>query len=83
MTSEWKKLIELLQSQNVEFVVVGAHALAFYGHPRFTSGFDIFVKRSTESAFAIKNALTEFGIPLTEAGGQPAAVRVEIEYHGV
>ena len=31
-----REFIESLNSHGVEFVVVGAHAVAFHGHPRFT-----------------------------------------------
>ena len=40
----FKELLELLNAHNVDYVIVGAYALAFHGAPRFTGDIDIFVK---------------------------------------
>jgi len=56
-----KEFVELLLANNVEFVIVGAHALAFHGHPRYTQDIDVFVRRSQDNARRILNAIREFG----------------------
>jgi predicted nucleotidyltransferase len=66
MTDDLRELIELLQSHQVEFLVVGAHALAFHALPRFTEDIDFFVRRTRENANKIRQALVEFGFPVTE-----------------
>ena len=66
MESDWKELIELLQSQGVEFLVVGAHALAFYGRPRYTEDLDLFLRRSSENQKAFQSAMAKFGIPISD-----------------
>ena len=33
---DFKELLELFNAQKVEYIVVGAFALAFHGAPRFT-----------------------------------------------
>jgi hypothetical protein len=65
MESDWKELIELLQSHGVDFIVVGAHALAFFGRPRFTEDLDLFLRKSHQNGLALKSALAEFGIPIS------------------
>ena len=42
-------------------MVVGAHALAFHGHPRYTHDIDLFVRRSEENARKIVETIREFG----------------------
>ena len=54
-------MVELLNSRNVEYVVVGAHALAFHGHPRYTGDLDLLVRSSAENARRLADALIEFG----------------------
>jgi|CXWL01.1.fsa_nt_gi hypothetical protein len=66
MQSDWKELIETLNSHNVDFLVVGAHALAFYGRPRFTEDLDIFLRRTEENVRRLSVAMREFGIPLSQ-----------------
>jgi hypothetical protein len=41
--------------------VVGGHALAFHGHPRFTKDLDLFVEPSPENAAQVLLALGDFG----------------------
>ena len=66
MVDDWREFIASLQSQKVEFLVVGAHALAAYGRPRFTEDLDVFLRRSDENRTRLQAALEAFGIPLPE-----------------
>lgn len=65
MQDDLKELIESLQSHHVEFLIVGAHALAAYGRPRYTEDIDIFLRRSDENADALVAAFDDFGIPIS------------------
>lgn len=58
---DYKELLELLNGKKVEYLIVGAYALAFHGHPRFTGDIDIFVNSTDENARKIIEALNEFG----------------------
>ena len=61
--------IELLNTHNVEYMVVGAHALAYHGRPRHTGDLDIWIKPSPENAGKMINVLKDFGfgsLELTE-----------------
>jgi len=53
--------IELLNIHGVEYMVVGAHALAFHGRPRHTGDLDIWIKPSIENAGKMVNVLKDFG----------------------
>jgi hypothetical protein len=64
MHDDLQELIATLQSHRVEFLVVGAHALAFYGRPRFTEDLDLFLRRSAANEAALTAALLEFGLPI-------------------
>ncbi|MHC4871733.1 MAG: hypothetical protein ACYTFY_07800 [Planctomycetota bacterium] len=33
---DFKELLELLEKNNVEYMIVGGYAVAFHGYPRFT-----------------------------------------------
>lgn len=37
------EFVGLLHSKKVEFLLVGGHALAFHGAPRFTEDIDFFI----------------------------------------
>ena len=57
-----REFIELLNAHEVRYLVVGAHALAFHGRPRYTADIDFFVDRSPENARRISDTLQEFGL---------------------
>jgi hypothetical protein len=57
-------MLSLLLENNVEFLLVGAYALAVYGFPRATGDIDIFVKPEPKNAKSVLKTLYEFGIPL-------------------
>jgi hypothetical protein len=42
-------------------VIVGAYALAFHGHPRYTGDIDILVGAAPENASRLEEVLREFG----------------------
>ena len=57
ISDDLRDLIASFQSHGVEFIVVGAHALALHGYPRNTLDLDLWVRRSEESARACLKTL--------------------------
>jgi hypothetical protein len=57
-------MLSLFNDENVEYMVVGAYALAYHGLPRATGDIDIWIRRSDENAGRIWRALSRFGVPL-------------------
>jgi len=53
--------INLLNIHKVQYMVVGAHALAFHGRPRHTGDLDIWIKPSLENASKMILVLDDFG----------------------
>ena len=58
---DFKELLESFNAAGVEYVIVGAYALAFHGVPRFTGDLDLLVRRTGENAQRVVAALKEFG----------------------
>ena len=61
LSADLREFIELLNSRSVEYVIVGAHSLAFHGRPRYTGDIDILVRPSPENAEKVVTVLAEFG----------------------
>ena len=61
MPTGFKELLELFNSHQVEYILVGAYALAFHGAPRFTGDLDIFVKPDAPNSTRVMAALSDFG----------------------
>ena len=64
LNPDYKEMLSLLIENGVEFVLVGAYALAAHGFPRATGDIDIFVKPSPENGNRVYECLAEFGAPL-------------------
>ncbi len=77
---DFRDLLVLFADAGVEFVSVGAYALAFHGAPRASGDIDLFVRPSLANAQRVFDALARFGAPLESAGvtagdfAQPGAV---------
>jgi hypothetical protein len=61
LSNDWREFLELLNSRRVEYVIVGAHSLAFHGRPRYTGDLDILIRATPENAAIIADLLNEFG----------------------
>ena len=65
LNQDYKEMLSLLLENNVEFLLVGAYALAVHGFPRATGDIDIFVKPNSENAQFLYKSLSDFGAPLS------------------
>lgn len=66
MNRDFRDLLAEFNVQNVEYLVVGAYALAAYGHVRATKDLDIWVRPNPENARQVIKALQAFGAPLQD-----------------
>jgi hypothetical protein len=58
---DFRDLLALLNEKQVDYMIVGAHALGYYGSPRATGDLDILVRPDLENAERILKALHAFG----------------------
>jgi len=72
LAPDFDEFIGCLIARGVEFIVVGAYALAYHGAPRFTGDLDILVRPSLDNAQRLLDALDAFGFPTSTL--TPAAV---------
>lgn len=61
-------LLRELVRARVDFIIVGAHALAAHGLPRATGDLDVFIASSAVNARRVHAALVAFGAPLASHG---------------
>ena len=61
---DFRDLLAEFNAQGVEYLVVGAHALAAHGHVRATKDLDVWVRPDAENAKRVLKALKEYGTPL-------------------
>lgn len=64
MNPEFKELLLAFNAHGVEYLGVGAHALAAYGHVRATKELDVWVRPNQDNGQRVIAALAEFGAPV-------------------
>ena len=60
-----QELLLAFNAHNVEYLIVGAHALAAHGHVRATKDLDVWVRPEQSNAQKVLQALSDFGAPLS------------------
>ncbi len=70
LNDDYRDILQALNDERVEFILVGAYALAAHGYPRATMDIDVWVCPSAENAAAVLRALKQFGAPLHGLSGE-------------
>lgn len=64
LNPDYRDILSAFFAEKVEFLLVGAYALAAHGAPRATGDLDLWVRPSAENARRTWRALVAFGAPL-------------------
>ena len=74
LNPDFHDMLSALCDEEVDFLLVGAYALAVHGLPRATGDIDIWIRRSDDNADRTWRALRRFGTPLLDLsqGGLPS-----------
>jgi len=68
LNPDFRDMVAALCDAGAEFLVVGAFAVSFHGHPRTTGDMDVWVRPSAANASRVIAALTDFGAPIAALG---------------
>ncbi len=66
MNRDFRDLLAEFNAHLVEYLVVGAHALAAHGHIRATKDLDVWIRADSANAKRTLEALRAFGAPLQD-----------------
>lgn len=61
LPKDFRDFLKLLNSNKVEYLIVGGYAVSYHGYPRSTGDMDIWLAMSSENAAKITRVLKEFG----------------------
>ncbi|MFD1468345.1 nucleotidyltransferase [Hymenobacter caeli] len=62
LSPDFKEFVELLNAHAVEYLIVGAFAVARYGVVRNTGDIDIWVRQTADNAAKLVRVVAEFGL---------------------
>jgi hypothetical protein len=63
---DFKEFLQLLNSHQVEYLLIGGHAVGYYGYPRATADMDVWIARHSQNAERVVAVLKEFGFGVPE-----------------
>lgn len=66
LNPDFRDMLSCLKDEAVDFIVVGAYALAAHGLPRATGDIDIWIRNSPTNAQKVLRALGKFGAPVSD-----------------
>lgn len=66
MSPDFRDLLSEFNAQGVEYLVVGAYALAAHGRVRATGDLDVWVRPDPANAKRVLKALVKYGAPLQD-----------------
>src|SRR5256886_16904532 len=61
LSNDLREFLGSLNSRGIDYVIVGAHSLAFHGRPRYTGDLDILVRPSPENGAKLISLFRDFG----------------------
>ncbi len=68
LNPDFRDMLCALIDEGVRFLVVGAYAVSFHGHPRTTGDIDLWVRPDADNATRVWRALERFGAPRAALG---------------
>jgi hypothetical protein len=64
LNRDFSELLFELNARRARYLLVGGYALSFYGRPRATGDFDLWVESTPPNAENVYRALADYGAPL-------------------
>jgi hypothetical protein len=63
---DFKEFLRLLNDYQVEYLLIGGYAVAYYGYPRATADLDVWIAVHLQNAEKVVAALKDFGFDLPQ-----------------
>jgi hypothetical protein len=66
LAGDFKEFLRLLNSNVVEYLLIGGYAVGVHGHVRATNDLDVWINVSPENRYRVERALRAFGFAAAE-----------------
>ena len=68
LNADFRDMVQCLADEGAQFLMIGAYAVSFHGHPRTTGDMDLWVRPDPQNARKVWRALSKFGAPANALG---------------
>ena len=62
LDKDFKEFIQLLNENEVKYLVIGGYAVAFHGYPRYTKDLDFWIWANPDNADRLLKTIQDFGL---------------------
>ena len=83
LPSDFKEFLQLLNSEKVEYLLVGGYAVGYYGYPRATGDMDVWIAVNPANAAALVRVFRRFGFSAETVSLQSFLVEDKVIRMGV
>lgn len=66
LPKDFSDFLKLLNSKQVEYLIIGGWAVGYYGYPRATGDLDIWISRSNQNAAKLVEVFKQFGFDVPD-----------------
>ena len=80
---DFKEFLQLLNSNEIEYLVIGGYAVGYHGYPRATGNMDIWIASNEKNALKMVEALKKFGFDLPEVKKELFLIKEKVIRMGV
>jgi len=70
LPKDFSEFLKLLNSKQIEYLLIGGWAVGYYGYPRATGDMDIWVSSKPENAEKLIEAFKEFGFDVPDLSSE-------------
>lgn len=70
LNPDFHDILSIFNDQSVDYLLVGAYALAVHGFPRATGDIDLWILTTPDNARRVYAAIAEFGAPMEQLSEQ-------------
>ena len=83
LPSDFKEFLQLLNSEKVEYLLVGGYAVGYYGYPRATGDMDLWIAVNPTNAAALVQVCRRFGFGADAVSAQSFLVEDKVIRMGI
>ena len=70
LPKDFSEFLRLLNSKQIEYLLIGGWAVGYYGYPRATGDMDIWISTKKENADKVIQAFKEFGFDVPDLSSE-------------
>jgi predicted nucleotidyltransferase len=83
LNPDFRDMLSCLKDEGVEFIIVGAYALAAHGLTRATGDIDVWLRANPDNARKVLRALAKFGAPTSDLSEEDFTIPATVLQLGV